>query len=178
MVVHTLKNRRFTPYQEYRFFYFSAYDLFVDRGKVNKDYAKNYNLEELLNNTDNTNYIYNGKDWQNFKAAYYSSENDAQTSLEIQDETEQQPADAPEIAAVDVETVEEYRARRTAELRAKGLPEKNIKRTVEKEIKQKLDKGELAQDPAEVFPNQGEDDQDEQEEQEEGEQEEDDSEED
>jgi replicative DNA helicase len=166
MVVHTLKNRRFTPYQEYRFFYFSAYDLFVDRGKVNKDYAKNYNLEELLNNTDNTNYIYNGKDWQNFKAAYYSSENDAQTSLNLQDETEQ-PADAPEIAAVDHrETVEEYKARRLAETQAKGLGKnkENLNKVIEKEIERKLKAGELVQDPAAMFDDPDEGDQDEQEE--------------
>lgn len=173
MVLHTLKNRRFTPYQEYRFFYFSAYDLFVERGKVNNDYAKNYKFEDLLNDTtDDINYIYNCESWKDFKAAYYSSENDAQTSLNLQDETER-PADAPGIAAADIETVEEYRARKTEEYRAKGLPEKNIIKTVNKEIEQKLKAGELVQDPAAIFDNP-----DDQDEQEEDEQEEDDSEED
>ncbi len=182
MVLHTLKNRRFTPYQEYRFFYFSAYDLFIDRGKVNSDYAKNYKLENLLNiyKSDN-NYTYDCKSWKDFKATYYSSENDAQTSLEIQDETEQQPADAPEIAAVDVETVEAYGARRLAEEKDTGLPEEEIIKAIAKEIERKLKAGELVQDdPAKIFSNPDEDDQDEQEqeEQDEDEQEEDDSEED
>ena len=71
---------------------------------------------------------------------------------------------APGIAAADIETVEEYRARKTEEYRAKGLPEKNIIKTVNKEIEQKLNAGELVQDPAAIFDDPDEDDQGDQEE--------------